>query len=318
MACDHSRGGCRGRAGVLCAPAVRRRCGRHGCRQRTPESSQGRSRGEPPRCLAAVSITPARACWGSGRMLSAAQALECIFPLSSGRPTGARLGCPEDYGGLLSGGCATSRLRRVGSFRLLLGHGWPRSGGEFSPADCAQERPRVLLYTDATGGGEMAWVAMTPWGRVWAAAPAPQSLRRWVLRRKTQVPAVASFTVLLSQASRDKVATWELVAALVGLRAVMQGTESLEAGRALPGLRSGGRRWARACAGDLLHRQQRGVGHAVAGQQQDGCVCVCVPRRGRAECHLAGNRTGIGWCPAFGSTRHRAVTSSAHSGFRPS
>ena len=45
---------------------------------------------------------------------------------------------------------------------------------------------------------------------------------------------------LRSQARRDKVATWELVAALVGLRAVMQGTESLEAGCALRGLRSGG------------------------------------------------------------------------------
>ena len=38
-----------------------------------------------------------------------------------------------------------------------------------------------------------------------------------------------------------------------------------------------------ACTGDLLHRQQRGVGHAVAGQQQDGCVCVCRVAKGRVS-----------------------------------
>ena len=60
-------------------------------------------------------------------------------------------------------------------------------------------RSQALLYTDATGGGDVAWVLH--WGslKVYAQALVPRWLRRWVCNRKTQI------------------ATWELVAALCGL-----------------------------------------------------------------------------------------------------
>ena len=48
-------------------------------------------------------------------------------------------------------------------------------------------RERVVVYTDATGGGNVAWVIDAPWGRTWAAASVPRALRRWVLPRRTQV-----------------------------------------------------------------------------------------------------------------------------------
>ena len=48
-------------------------------------------------------------------------------------------------------------------------------------------RERVILYTDATGGGALAWVADTPWGRWYAAVEAPAALGEWLVPRCTQV-----------------------------------------------------------------------------------------------------------------------------------
>jgi hypothetical protein len=61
------------------------------------------------------------------------------------------------------------------------------------------QRSRLILYTDATGRGALAWVAQWNDRRQFAACKVPRWLRRWVLRRKTQI------------------ATWELVAAVCAL-----------------------------------------------------------------------------------------------------
>ena len=57
----------------------------------------------------------------------------------------------------------------------------------------------MLLYSDATGRGSLAWVAESSSERRWASISVPSWLHRWALRRRNQV------------------ATWELVAALCGL-----------------------------------------------------------------------------------------------------
>ena len=50
-----------------------------------------------------------------------------------------------------------------------------------------RQRRRMLLYSDATGRGRLAWVA--EWGseRRWASTSAPSWLHRWALRRRNQV-----------------------------------------------------------------------------------------------------------------------------------
>ena len=50
----------------------------------------------------------------------------------------------------------------------------------------APERPRVLLYTDATGHGRMAWCICEYGEKRFAAVDAPTELRKWVVHRKTQ------------------------------------------------------------------------------------------------------------------------------------
>ena len=66
------------------------------------------------------------------------------------------------------------------------------------------ERRRVILYTDATGGGRVAWTLDCGDGRrEWAAAQTPRWLRRKVQRRRAQV------------------ATWELCAALAAVWALL-------------------------------------------------------------------------------------------------
>ncbi len=53
-------------------------------------------------------------------------------------------------------------------------------------------RQRVTVFSDATGAGNLAWVAETPTGRWWSAADVPSRLRKWVVwrrRRKTQARA---------------------------------------------------------------------------------------------------------------------------------
>lgn len=50
-----------------------------------------------------------------------------------------------------------------------------------------ERRQRVLVYSDATGKGELCYVIVGPDGtREWAAARAPRSLKRFLLGRKTQ------------------------------------------------------------------------------------------------------------------------------------
>jgi hypothetical protein len=60
-------------------------------------------------------------------------------------------------------------------------------------------RRRMLLYSDATGYGKLAWVADIGGERIYARSSVPRWLQRWVRPRKVQV------------------ATWELVAALCAL-----------------------------------------------------------------------------------------------------
>ena len=91
-------------------------------------------------------------------------------------------------------------------------------------------RQRVLLYTDATGGGNVAWVAETPWGRFFAAATVPQRLRRWVVRRKNQARLRPSLTAWRKLWLCWQVATWELLAALVAVHHLLQGSSDLEVG----------------------------------------------------------------------------------------
>ena len=56
------------------------------------------------------------------------------------------------------------------------------------------------MYTDATGGGKLAFVLQTPSARVWAAAQIAPSAWFWARPRRTQVT------------------LWELIAALCGVR----------------------------------------------------------------------------------------------------
>jgi len=61
------------------------------------------------------------------------------------------------------------------------------------------QRSRLLLYTDATGEGVMAWVAEYGNSRRYASIVVPSKLRKWVCYRQNQI------------------ATWELAAAICGL-----------------------------------------------------------------------------------------------------
>ena len=71
---------------------------------------------------------------------------------------------------------------------------------------------RQLCYSDATGEGDIAWVAKIGGTvRKWAASSIPASLRRRACHRKTQI------------------ATWEPVAAVCALWAVLEDVVKMEA-----------------------------------------------------------------------------------------
>ena len=74
------------------------------------------------------------------------------------------------------------------------------------------QRCRSIVYSDATGDGNVAWVAQIG-GRIrqWSATSIPSSLRKWVCHRKTQI------------------ATWELVAAVCAFWAVLDDLTELQA-----------------------------------------------------------------------------------------
>ena len=61
------------------------------------------------------------------------------------------------------------------------------------------QRERLVLYTDATGAGNLAWSADLRGERTYARAVVPRWLRRWACHRQNQI------------------ATWELCAAVCGL-----------------------------------------------------------------------------------------------------
>ena len=48
--------------------------------------------------------------------------------------------------------------------------------------------PRSIIYSDATGKGALAFVAQTPWRRLYASTGVTPQLASWVIRRKTQAP----------------------------------------------------------------------------------------------------------------------------------
>jgi len=74
------------------------------------------------------------------------------------------------------------------------------------------ERRRLLLYTDATGNGIMAWVAEYGNQRHYASVMVSSRLRKWVCYRQNQI------------------ATWELVAAICGLWQFLEGPRQIEDG----------------------------------------------------------------------------------------
>jgi len=74
------------------------------------------------------------------------------------------------------------------------------------------QRPRLLLYTDATGSGNMAWVAEVGSHRLYSRTVVPTSLRKWARFRKNQI------------------ATWELAAAICGLWYFLAGPQQLDPG----------------------------------------------------------------------------------------
>jgi len=71
------------------------------------------------------------------------------------------------------------------------------------------QRSRLLLYTDATGDGVMAWVAEYGNSRRYSSVLVPKALRRWVCYRKNQI------------------ATWELAAAICGLWQFLAGAAQI-------------------------------------------------------------------------------------------
>ena len=105
------------------------------------------------------------------------------------------------------------------------------------PLGPAAPRPRIILYSDATGRGRrarararggdrtgmrrrLAWAADAPDGRYFAAADIPKGLRRWVKPRRTQAGAFIARARegCSAKALRAQVAAWELVAAVCTLR----------------------------------------------------------------------------------------------------
>jgi len=76
----------------------------------------------------------------------------------------------------------------------------------------AIERRKLLIYTDATGAGVMAWVAEYGTRKQFSNVAVPPALRRWVCHRQNQI------------------ATWELVAAVCGLWVFLTGPGQVQDG----------------------------------------------------------------------------------------
>jgi len=111
-------------------------------------------------------------------------------------------------------------------------------------------KPRILVYSDATGGGRrrasrayfsfvysrgarLAWVIDDGCQRRYAAAEVPAALRRWVVRRKVQAGARARGAPggrggAACRGLRVQVATWELVAALCAIATVLSESDEVE------------------------------------------------------------------------------------------
>ena len=144
-------------------------------------------------------------------------------------------------------------------------------------------RPRILLYTDATGRGELCWAAETPWGRAWAAAGVPRSLRRWVVRRKKQAWASAVFArrrALVCRPHRLRRGSWwRLSSAWTRCCSIASVTPSRR-GR----LRHSGPVVTSLFAGAGVHRQQRGSRHPASRGVQ---ARLLVSPTGDTPCSLA-------------------------------
>ena len=90
---------------------------------------------------------------------------------------------------------------------------WPcgRHGAAPFGASRLSERLRCVVYSDATGHGNVAWAICLPAQRVFSAAEVPKSVWRWARFRRNQV------------------ATWELLAAICALHWLLsQGFGELE------------------------------------------------------------------------------------------
>ena len=91
----------------------------------------------------------------------------------------------------------------------------------------AKARNRILVYSDATGGGKLAWVIEAGEDRRFASTDAPAALRGYLKPRKTQ--ALPPAAVLEPRAfSCAQVTPFELVAALTALEEALKYEGDLE------------------------------------------------------------------------------------------
>ena len=153
---------------------------------------------------------------------------------------------------------------------------------------CSRLRPRrVLVYTDATGGGVLAFVMLLPCGRLSACASrapgshqrvlsllrrilastrAPNRLRKWPTQRKTQARRPVVLSGADSSAPRQ-VAAYALAAAVAAIHFAMSQVPDAEV-RWLTFSRRSAQSNRRAVA--IILRLTRRAWHAVAGTELQG------------------------------------------------
>ena len=64
----------------------------------------------------------------------------------------------------------------------------PSLGGNVELGLAPPKRGRSIIYSDATGAGDLAWVAKVgTTQKLWSAEVVPRRLRRWACKRKVQI-----------------------------------------------------------------------------------------------------------------------------------
>ena len=93
-------------------------------------------------------------------------------------------------------------------------------------------RERVIMYTDATGGGVLAYCILLPDGRkIYSSCRAPRRMRRWLRPRKTSAvcPPGCVFACVASPLGMRHVAAFELAAAVAAVHHALELVEDPEA-----------------------------------------------------------------------------------------